>query len=473
MFNKPLFNTLRKTPFLTKTFFFRSSASLAHSSVCQTALEHIARTLNLPNYPLQNTMVVAIQHCLGSTADMFQQFQKLGLKRAIIGEKSYSTHPPSVRKLVDMGYTVVNEPAQLGYGHFDDCIIKTVHDVWIAALTSLQKRPVETLIILDDGGDLISSTPAKLFNDISYKPKHVIGIEQTRREICHRFIEGVPFPVINVADSLIKTLLEYPIVANRISTKIIDELHGIFLTKNSVVGIIDSGTIGQSLAKKFLSEGYRVIIYDKVKRRTSREMLCAHNISALLRFSDIVISCTGTDIMSAQENLSTLLKRERPIVLVSASSKDIEYNSLLLHIQQETKQSNLLPHNPLETIKYFSISGAEINILRGGIPLNFEQLTTPEEVWPTNAALMAASLMGVTARSNGKMKESHQFMLDPVAQEAILQHYCELNPHSTPLKKIQNLPPSKLKELIISNSRGEPIEIFPQRTSYKSPKVSS
>jgi len=441
--------------------YFSSSTPFS----CESILDEIAKQINPEdNQPFKKVMIVAVQHILGTTVEMFKVLKKLGLKRAIIGGKSYSTHPDSAKALENLGYTFIEAPEQLGYGNYSDCMRETVGNIWNKALASMQESPADLLIILDDGGDLLVSTPGKLFNGISYKPKKVIGIEQTRGGSNHRYFKSVPFPIINVAGSYVKTTIEYPWVADIVAEQVIKKVRekaGTAFSHKPIIGVIGNGTMGKAIVNKFIKKGHCVLVHDIRNKIKDKNVILYSDITLLIREADIIIGCTGTDITLELSILNTLLGSIRRKYLVSTSSKDLEFNNLLVYIQERTKQLERTP-NPFVDIEYCNPNNpanSKLVILRGGFPINFdnkEHSVPPEKIWPTRAALMSACLMAVQAYHKGVLKTADILKLDPYVQKLILQKYITINPNDPITKK---LPASNLEQFIAKHSDGHGLEL--------------
>ena len=68
-------------------------------------------------------------------------------------------------------------------------------------------------------------------------------------------------PVVNVAYSAAKQILESPMIAKAV----IKKLDQILLRdiKNSICGVVGLGAIGRAIIQKLLSLGCKVVVYDK------------------------------------------------------------------------------------------------------------------------------------------------------------------------------------------------------------------
>lgn len=442
--------------YINKQPVFNSAESL------QTIASHLTNTAK----PFENVMVVAVQHILGTTVDMFKQLHQLGLEHVIIGGKSYSTHDACIKDLKELGYTFIDAPDQLGYGRFDGSMQETTANIWRAALEQMQNsysegKKIELLIVLDDGGDLILSTPGKLFNGIAYKPNRVIGIEQTRGGSNHRCFKGTPYPVISVAGSYVKTAIEYPWVAELIAEKVTEKIQPKVdsWSNKPIIGVVGNGAMGQAIAKRFSEQGYHVLTHDKVNRTQQKGITWYNELPSLISNADIIIGCTGTDITAEPHNLEAILNSVKNKYFVSTSSKDIEFNTLLTLIQEQKKQLEQTP-KALDDILYKNPNNpanAEIEIARGGFPINFDNklhCVPPEKIWPTRAALMSACLMAVNAYKSGLIKSPDILQLSTDIQLLILKEYQQINADDPRLLSIMSLTEDAIKRCISENSEG-------------------
>ena len=174
-----------------------------------------------PENPFKGVMMSSVQHMLGTTVNMFEVLKNKGLSEAVVTGKSYSNHAESIKKFRELGFEFIDAHEQLGYGSFGHSMQSAAYEVWAKTLQKLQEKGKNGLLIaLDDGADLLLSTPSKLFNGIAFKPDRVIGIEQTRGGSNRLPFRGINYPIINVAGSWIKNTIEYPKVANAVAERI-------------------------------------------------------------------------------------------------------------------------------------------------------------------------------------------------------------------------------------------------------------
>ncbi len=382
--------------------------------------------------PFENVLLVGVQHMLGTTADMFGVLHKYGLSRAILGGKRYSTHDETVEnwKTIDPGYQFVPHTYQLGLGSYDLANQATIQAVWSLALKAMEEKKPELLIILDDGAQLLKSTPGKLFNGMKHKPHAVVGIEQTRGGTNGQGFDGLPFPVINVAGAYVKSI-EYEGVVDKVTSVCMDILPTISegpIKGDSSIGVIGYGNVGKVLVGKLQQQGLRnITVHDPNRALRTAEVPFLHFLPDLVRNSDVIFSCTGTDVTADELVLQELIKYSgKRKWLVSTSSEDREFNTLLRYIQAKTKKHAKTPCE-LDDIEF-----QDLGIKRGGFPANFDNQkhsVDPRRIWPTRAALMAACFMAKELQACPDLVNSTAIhMLCEYKQMAIINQYRMLNP---------------------------------------------
>jgi S-adenosylhomocysteine hydrolase len=419
----------------------------------------------------KDVLLVAVQHTLSTTVDLLSILQELGLKEGVVGGKAYSTHPESAVKIQQMDFTYVPDSEQLGYGRFDDCMREEIFTIWHKVSEKISQKKYKLMIILDDGADLLRSVPAILFNRERAKatpnlPEMIVGIEQTRGGSNHPLFHGLPFPIINVAGAFAKTQIEYPwvaeIVANKVIKLINENIASIVRTKTiPTIGIIGYGSMGKAVANKLTQNNFSVIVYEANKKNRNEITPAVHydNAAVLMSNADVIIGCTGKDITVEPANLSALLYSKRNKWLISTGSKDTEFNGLLRIIQNETKTLGYIP-NPLNVIQYENYVGGNLEILRGGFPINFTNgphSVYPEKIWPTRAALLLACLTAIgiySAPSRKYRRAINIFMLPTQAQLLIIKKYLELNSQDKNMKGLLGLTDKRLLDIIVKQSEG-------------------
>lgn len=384
-------------------------------------------------------LLIGVQHLLRTTLEMFSVMKQLGLQDAIIGGKTYSTHAKSAQQLEFLGFEYVKAQPQNGLGNFDYCMHQMTSDIWVRALNKIKQNEHELIIILDDGGDLLASTPISILQT----HKNIIGIEQTTNGIVNPIVNKLPFPVISVAGAYSKTLIEYPHVAKDIAEKtkhLINKINRVAESK-PIIGIVGFGMMGNAIINEL--DDYLINVFEKNKPHTNAQSIhYCDTLSDLITTSDIIIGCTGENIFEDDYALNTLLNSNKNKYLISTGSKDKEFIGLLRHIQKHSTQKDC---EPLNDIKYKNNNDKMIQIIRGGFPVNFTNKAhsvPPEHIWPTRASLLLSCLMGIKINSKKfdlSKLDKNLIMLDPLMQFNIIKMYMTLNannPHATQLTNL-------------------------------------
>src|SRR3990167_1390589 len=391
-------------------------------------------------YPgtFENFRVAGVQHMLGTTRDMFQVLREYHLQEAVLCGKSFSTHLSSALALKKLGFTFILDKEQLALGAYEAANQATIQEMWSVYDEMQQADPKKVLFCIDDGFEALKRIPASYFNGLKYKPQFVVGKEQTRGGSNGSGFKGMPFPIIHLAGSLAKRI-ESPGVARAIADRSFQAFKEVesYLDGTPTVGIIGYGDQGKVIAKKFMKDGYPVIVFDKNSSMYDENVLEEQrmpNAALLWANADIVISCTGVDITLDSNVLNNILflKKKRQVVM-SAASEDREFRTLLERIQAATKVPGVTP-NSLKDIRFMTRGGTELLILRGGFPVNFDNSkhsVVPEEIWPTRAGILSSFFMANTLWKHKDAQSSASVaMLCPVLQLMIIAEYARLNPGS-------------------------------------------
>lgn len=421
--------------------------------------------------PFEDVLLVGMQHVLSTTVDMLQVMYDMGLRDAVIGGKSYSTHFASIAEIEALGYDYIYDGGQIGYGRFDESMRERVHNIWHRALELINQKVYKLVIILDDGADLLRATPGIFFrareldND-HIRPGMLIGIEQTRGGSNHALFHGFPFPIINVAGSFIKTKAEYQWVSSKVCSQVETIIHDEIepaIGRKPIIGVVGYGTMGQKITKEWTEKDYQVIVFEKNVNR--REYAGAashyHNSAVLISNADIIIGCTGTDITEDEGNLNALLYSQDKKWLVSTSSKDSEFNTLLRNIQNEVKRMRYMP-DPLGDVHYDNHVGEAITIIRGGFPINFDNdkhSIMPDKIWPTRAALLLACITAAESTTSLRSK-ADIYMLPRQAQLLVLREYLKCRPNDRVLGSLVHLNSQELLDLIGECSAGSLLDVY-------------
>lgn len=430
-----------------------------NDKLLKVALEYYSEN----DRPFQDCLIVGMQHMLGTTVEMFRAMKTLGLEQAIVGSKLYSDNQNCIADFKALGYHYVGCQEPIGHGLYHESIVKDIHQIWEYALKVIKAQCIKSIIVLDDGADLLLNIPNEIYRLCRSEGRFLVGIEQTKGGSNRTFFNGLPLPIINVAGAAIKSRFEYQWVAKEV-VRILsnDFLCGIEiqLHRKPRIGIIGYGIMGLAVASELNQQGFQISVYDPKTTAIPENSEVTHLSSAVILISgaDVILGCTGTDVTANSNVFEALHYSPTPKWLVSTSSKDLEFNFLLHKCQEQIKRRYCTP-DVLQTVVYHNHYGSKISLLRGGFPINFQNTphsVPPEKIWPTRAGLLLASLMALKYQetlTNGAASTVYQ--LDPRSQMLIYHHYAQIHPADPQLKSLNSLSDLELCEYFCHHSQGE------------------
>lgn len=319
---------------------------------------------------------IGCQHLLPSTHLMLRSCFDMGLKpeRAALIGKCYSTSIKSEALMRSEGIYVCPSSSQFdSHESYDEQFGNNMSVFLKTALDRLKIPPKAKLIVLDDGGELIS-----LVNSISSQFERVICVEQTSAGYFNLLKSALKVPVINVARCSAKLIVESPIVSEAQSYQITRAIDNLGLRPKRIL-IIGNGALGQCLSRTFQSR-YDVVCYDKLPHRSDVD-------KNDLDFSsfDLIIGATGESSLS----LESIPSLKEGVILASASSSDREFSAPAL--RKKVKRTT-------NCHKDLFMEG--IHLLNCGFPLNFqgsdEDSIPLEKIQLVIALLFAAICQGVS-----------------------------------------------------------------------------
>ena len=274
----------------------------------------------------EDTAMVAVQHMLLQTVDLFKTAGDLGLKPQNVFAlgKVYSNSFPVIAALRDVGVTVVDStPAEPG--EFSSYFQRDINRLWNAAAESLVQRRIKRVLVLDDAGVCIINVPPNVSHHYD-----VCGVEQTSSGIFLFEDKPPPCPVISWARAAVKLEIGGPIFSQSFLHKFKTQ----FLRGGSLpgkqIGIIGLGSIGRGVARLAIREGAHVRFYDpdpnsNIPVHLHDPAARVNSLEELMTVSHYVVGCSGRNPFKGKWPM----KHKPGLKLLSASGGDQEFGPII------------------------------------------------------------------------------------------------------------------------------------------------
>jgi S-adenosylhomocysteine hydrolase len=363
---------------------------------------------------LESIAFVCVQHLLFTTLNLMDALIQLGVypDNIHIMGKPYSTCLQVVNKLTARGCHYYPNSLQKKVGGFSECFAKDIEHMWHEVNNDLKKKKIKLVVILDDGGNCLANVP----NYIS-KKYSLVGIEQTRSGLTDLDVRQLSFPVIEVASSAAKQLVESPMIAEAVVKKL-SKILPMSQSKLSC-GVVGIGAIGNVIIQKLLSLNHEVITYDKDKEKGEIffKNLCTVDIKTLFSKAEYIFGCVGEDITQNLkiEDINTNK------TFISCSSQDKEFLTLLKRFEEQNcNYDNVLDH--LEC----SFNANTVRIYRGGFPINLDnsgESVAAHDIQLTRGLLLGGVLQGIVYATQYPKQENKRYMLHPAIQSFVVAHW--------------------------------------------------
>lgn len=380
-----------------------------------TVIEQLKEKFSFQFNP-EEYYIISVQHLLRSTGSMFEAIINFGFnpQNIYLTGKIYSTHIETQNKLKDLGINIVESDYPKELGFYAQSLENDVRKMW--QLLSEKLKFKSKIIILDDGGYTLKNVPEDILNN-----HFICGIEQTTSGIRMQNTFG-KFPVIHVAASAAKVIIEPPIVSEAVKIQlgeIIKELNP------QKVGVVGFGHIGKAVVNEFKLV-YDILVFDiknELKGEVIQDATYCHSLSDLYNQSDVIIGATGQDI----SDLNWLTNSTGDKTLISISSGDIEFNSLLRackpYLTEELK-------SPLQVLDLKTQQGYSLKILRGGMVANFtgKPDSSPGHIIQVTRGLLFSAILQILRDCEQLKNQSGAIMLDPYFQKEVVQLWFEDQP---------------------------------------------
>lgn len=274
----------------------------------------------------EDTAIVAVQHMLWQTVDLFEAIVALGVRRENIFAlgKVYSNSAVVIGTLRDRGITVLQSTIPRP-GEFERCLQFDACELWQLVRHKLAGRKIERILVLDDGGSCINSIPTELLSRYA-----VCGVEQTSFGIFQFEVKPPPFAVMAWARTAVKLQIGGPIFSQCLLVRFEERVLGGNTLHDKQIGIVGLGSIGGSLANLIARQHNNVSFYDpdpfkpmpsNVQGRIRR----VESLEELLLNCDYVFGCSGRAPFRNERQ-----PKYRPgIKLFSASGGDQEFGPII------------------------------------------------------------------------------------------------------------------------------------------------
>lgn len=363
--------------------------------------------------PLKNTAIICVTHAFHTVLPLLSSFVQLGAahEKIFVMGKLYSECEDVVQEIKKAGFYYQHSTRPAMLGGFHRSFMRDINRLLTKCMTTL--APTDNLLILDHGGHALAFAPPELLEG-----RNVVGIEKTTAGLLHPEVAGVPFPIIRMADCAAKKILEPPLIAKEVVQKLMPLIP--LQTNKLICGVVGYGAIGKAIADKLRALGHEVMVYDRHKEKIQHlpRNVRMPELAVLVTNSDYILDCTGEDISTTTE-IVDFAKGNK--TLISCSSEDKAFRSLLQFVQ--SKYKGKVPVNALNEISYTNEIGFTIRILRGGFPINFDNISEaslPEDIQLTRALVLSSVIQAAGFFNKPHLlQKAGSYMLDPSLQKFV------------------------------------------------------
>lgn len=352
--------------------------------------------------------IVAHTHLLPNNLPFFRHLAYLvGFGRMFVLEKPYSTVRNVYQNLIKSGCEVVQVHMEPGLT-YEYAVQKSTEVLWTKVIEEQKKTGFQKLLIVDDGGDLWLSLPWHALKGVA-----AVGVEQTQRGITRltNSQQRIP-PIVSVAGSGTKKIVE----SQFIGQSIVEKLQALNLLPTKQVGVMGMGSIGTAVVQSLKKLGVAPLHYDpSYHKDIPNDRAARPSIDAMFNDAELIIGTTGTDALKGV----ALERIHGHKILVSASSADIEFSTLLKMAEPTTA--------PFAARSVRVHAELTLDILNGGYPINFdrEKDATPDADIVLTRSLMYVGAMQAVRMVEGTKMKGGLYPLDVLSQEKILTRWIE------------------------------------------------
>lgn len=277
-----------------------------------------------------DTALVAVQHMLNQTVDLFQTLGAMGLNLENIFAlgKVYSNNAEIIETLRAMGVTVIDS-VMPPPGEFHRCFEDDTNRLWQVATEQISRRRIKRVLVLDDGGVCITNVPTEILERYS-----LCGVEQTSRGMFLFEEEPPPFAVMSWARAAVKLEIGGPVFSQCFIDRLNTEFLGGRLPQREQFGVIGMGSIGRAVANLAVREGHDVFYCDPhiARPALSNRFTRLATVEELMARCNYVVGCSGRDPFKDKWPL----QHTPNINLISASSGDQEFGPIIEDLKHKT-----------------------------------------------------------------------------------------------------------------------------------------
>jgi hypothetical protein len=370
----------------------------------------------------EDTAIVAVQHMLWQTVDLFRAVGAMGLRPENIFAlgKVYSNSIPVIRALREMGVTIT-ESSMPKPGEFDEYFEQDIKHLWKVAQDGLAQRHIKRIIALDDGGRCITNTPPDLMR------QYIIGgVEQTSLGMFVFEEKPPPFVVTSWARAAVKLQIGGPIFSHCLNEKVNTEFLDGKSLQGEELGIIGLGSIGQGMANLAARQGNNVMFYDpnpdlQIPQYLQNRITRLDSLEKLMRSCDYVFGCSGRNPFKDKWPMDY-----RPgIMLFSGSGGDQEFGPIIRDLKRRTNFR--VEHDTWNIISDDGPSGP-ILLAYHGYPYNFVSRSgeaVPTHIVQLETGGLLAGLMQARSHlalcENGQEQNIGIHRMSPEAQRFVYE----------------------------------------------------
>lgn len=254
----------------------------------------------------------------------------------------------------------------------------------------------------------------------------VVGVEQTSKG--RESAENCGFPVVGVFCSAAKKKLEPSIVAETVWQKLEMILPQACATKT--MAVCGLGNVGKGLADFIISRfklrssdpspgEMKLVVFDPVPAKARafqsvKAVVAADNCLQVFQQAEVIFGCVGEDLTAEILKKLIAIKDGKTRYLVSCSSFDIEFASLL-----KLRNAHLNPGlSPFDLAQYRNPKGTLFLIPQAGFPITFDRAPSaaPIEQMQMTRGLLLAGLLDAAELANSKSRVTEVVSLNAGAQ---------------------------------------------------------